>query len=115
VIYESFEVVVVPFPFTDSRQSKRRPALVLSSRSAFNARIGHSLLAMITSAENSPWPLDVAITDLAKAGLPVSSVVRMKMFTLDHRFVLGRLGCLSSKDSGRVKTAVRRLLGFVAE
>ena len=61
MVYKSFDVVVVPFPFTDSAQAKRRPALILSQNANFNARIEHSVLAMITSQKNEPWPLDCAI------------------------------------------------------
>jgi mRNA interferase MazF len=43
VIYEQFEVVTVPFPFTDSSATKRRPALVLSSAAAFNTFVGRSV------------------------------------------------------------------------
>ena len=62
---EAFDVVVVPFPFTDRAASKRRPALVLSDASAFNAATGQVVLAMITSAKHACWPLDVLIEDLA--------------------------------------------------
>src|ERR1039458_7161278 len=54
---DAFEVVVVPFPFTDSDQSVRRPAVVLSRR-AFNAE-GHTVKAMTTDARNQQWPLDI--------------------------------------------------------
>ena len=39
VTFEAYDVVVVPFPFSDRAASKRRPALVLSDRAAFNAGI----------------------------------------------------------------------------
>ena len=94
VIFEPFDVLVVPFPFTDTAAVKRRPALVLSA-APFQARSGHLVCAMITSRENRGWPLDVELTDLRAAGLHHASVVRMKLFTLDERFVVrqaGRLG-----------------------
>ncbi len=53
MIYKPFDVVVVPFPFTDSGQAKRRPALVLSQHSNFGNKIGHSILAIITSQKNA--------------------------------------------------------------
>lgn len=83
-VCDAFAVVRVPFPFTDRLASKRRPALVLSDRTRFNAPAGHAVMAMITSAENPPWPLDVEIADLAAAGLPAASKIRFKLFTLGN-------------------------------
>jgi mRNA interferase MazF len=88
VTFDAYDVVVVPFPFTDRSSSKRRPALVVSRADTFNQKIGQSVLAMITSASHSDWPLDTPITDLDTAGLPAPSVVRLKLFTLDHRLVI---------------------------
>ena len=107
--YKAFDVVAVPFPFTDSSQTKKRPALVLSSHSEFGNPIGHSVMAMITSAKNAPWPLDIAISDLAKAGLSADSVIRMKIFTLDHRFVIKTLGSLRQDDRRAVMKAFSKL------
>jgi mRNA interferase MazF len=112
VICEAGDVVVVPFPFTDRNASKRRPALVLSDEAAFNARVGACVLAMITSRENAPWPLDTPLEDLDPAGLPAASVVRMKLFTLDHGLILRKAGRLSGGDERRVRAALGQLLGW---
>ncbi|NWG32549.1 MAG: type II toxin-antitoxin system PemK/MazF family toxin [Rhodocyclaceae bacterium] len=109
--FERFAVVRVPFPFTDRATTKNRPALVLSDAAAFNAPAGHSVMAMITSAANAPWPLDWPIGELAAAGLPVPSLVRFKLFTLDHRLVRGQLGMLAPADAEAVTDRLRRLLG----
>lgn len=108
--FSRYDVVRVPFPFTDHNADKHRPALVLSDHAGFNAPAGHSVMAMITTAVHAPWPLDVAISDLAAAGLPVASIVRFKLFTLDHRLVRGTLGQLADKDCARVAKAIRTLL-----
>ena len=110
--FERYTVVRVPFPFTDRDTSKNRPALVLSDRAAFNIPAGHSVMAMITSEANAPWPLDCSITDLSAAGLPAASKVRFKLFTLDHRLVRGELGKLSSQDEAAVCAALESLLGL---
>jgi mRNA interferase MazF len=111
VSFERFAVVRVPFPFTDRDATKNRPALVLSDAAAFNGPAGHSVMAMITSAANAPWPLDCPIADLAAAGLPAPSKVRFKLFTLDHRLVRGALGTLSPEDRRTVSDALGKLLG----
>lgn len=103
-----YDVVVVPFPFTDRRAAKRRPALALSSE-AFSLDSGHTVLAMITSADNPPWPMDVVI-DSNAAGLHAPSKVRMKIFTLDNRLITLKAGSLTIVDRRAVAAAVRKLL-----
>lgn len=111
--YERYDVVKVPFPFTDRQPSKTRPALVLSQAARFNQVIGHGVLAMITSAGHAAWPLDTPITDLAAAGLPAPSIARMKLFTFDVRLILAPLGRLAGPDRASVERAVGQLLGLV--
>jgi mRNA interferase MazF len=108
--FEQFDVVVVPFPYTDTSTSKRRPALVLSDANSFNSKIGQSVMAMITSAQHSKWPLDINITDLDTAGLPAPSTIRMKLFTLDHRIVVRLCGKLAEADQSAVTKALGQLL-----
>ena len=110
VIYKAFDVVVVPFPFTDRRAQKRRPALILSNNEDFNDKCGHCVLAMITSQKNPDWPLDTPITDMKKAGLPSASKIRMKLFTLDKRLIIKKVGALANKDQKAVSKALRDLL-----
>ena len=107
----AWQVVRVPFPFTDRQAVKNRPALILSDALAFNAPAGHAVMAMITSEENAPWPLDCPIFDLQAAGLPAPSKVRFKLFTLDQRLVRGVLGSLSADDESRLRIGLAKLLG----
>jgi mRNA-degrading endonuclease toxin of MazEF toxin-antitoxin module len=108
VTCKRYDIVVVPFPFSDRRASKRRPALALSS-ATFSAESGHTVLAMITSAGNPAWPMDVAI-DAEAAGLRAPSKVRMKLFTLDNRLIIHRTGSLSRADQRAVSAAVGKIL-----
>ena len=113
MIYNAFDIVAVPFPFTDSAQSKKRPALVLSSAKKFGGLAGHSVMLMITSARNEPWPLDVLIADQDTSGLTNPSVARMKMFTIDNRLIIKKVGSLSSKDQKELKKALKILFADV--
>ena len=112
MIYEPFDVVVVPFPFTDSAQTKKRPALVLSQASHFGNKIGHTVLAMITSRKNASWPLDCEIMDKKESGLSAPSVVRMKMFTLDNRFIIRKIGQLSDNDQNTVRQSLSQIFDY---
>lgn len=95
--YEPGDVVIVPFPFTDRTATKRRPALVCSTRE-FSAQSRHVVLAMITTSTAESWPGDVPINDLDAAGLPRRSTVRWKLFTLDASLIIRRAGALGQSD-----------------
>ena len=97
VLLEPFALVRVPFPFTDRAVQRRRPALVISG-SDFQHDSAHVLLAMITTARRSSWPLDWPIHDLVPTGLAEACLVRFKLFTLDERLILGPLGQLAAND-----------------
>ena len=113
--YKPFEVVVVPFPFTDRKADKRRPALILSDDIKFNKPSGHAVLAMITSQKNPDWHLDTAITSIRRTGLTAPSKVRMKLFTLDSRLIVKKIGTLTNRDKTAVGKALQRLLGIEFE
>ena len=107
--YAPFDVVVVPFPYSDRLAEKRRPALVVSGPPLDG--FGVLWLAMITSAENSAWACDVSIVDLARAGLPAASVVRpAKIACVDPDRVLRRAGVLDAATARRVARQMRRFL-----
>jgi mRNA interferase MazF len=108
---EAYDVVVVPFPFTDRTTSKRRPALVLSN-SSFNQTQSNSVFAMITSANQTDWLGDYPIVDFKSAGLTNPCVVRLKLFTLDHRLVIRKAGKLCSPDQRNLKIKWKNLLAL---
>lgn len=106
--FEPYDVVVVPFPFTDRLASRRRPALVVSSES-FHAEHEQSILAMIT-ATRAGWPSDVSIRRWREAGLHVPCSVRFKLFTLDNSLILRRVGKLAERDRVAAGEALTRVL-----
>jgi mRNA interferase MazF len=108
LILKQWDVVIVPFPFTNQAGSKRRPALVLSA-AGFNRR-GQVVLAMITTAGHHPWPGDVTISNLKAAGLNAACLVRLKLFTLDQRLILKKIGSLASADQQQIRQELQTYL-----
>ncbi len=107
--FKAWDIVRVPFPYTDRPIRQWRPAVVIA---AGDIEASHSLLwvLMITSAENRRWSEDVAISDIVKAGLPVASVVRSaKIATIEARDA-ERIGTLPSPDRKKVKNQMERIL-----
>jgi mRNA interferase MazF len=110
VTFDLWNVVVVPFPFTDRASENRRPALVVSRREF--SRGGYTVLAMITSAAHDGSPGDTPIEDLAASGLKAESLVRLKLFTLDNRLILRRIGELAKPDRRAMRANLETFLGW---
>jgi mRNA interferase MazF len=87
------DVVVVPFPFSDLSQSKRRPALVIATLDGDDL-----ILCQITSQTiKDNYSLSLDDKDFETGGLKQPSNLRPnRIFTADRRIVLYRVGNLKS-------------------
>ena len=103
---KQFDIVVVPFPYSDQLAEKRRPALVVSSN-AFNKKHGLLWVLMITSATNAKRPDDIALAANAKTGLPAASLIRpSKIATIEPERVVRVAGKIDVKLAKAVKMAI---------
>lgn len=92
-----WDIVVLPFPYTDKNTTKNRPALVISN-SEFAKKFGLLWVLMITSAKNDAWELDVEIEDLELAKLPAPSKIRCaKIACVEVDFVRKVLGTIGEE------------------
>ncbi len=103
------DVVVVPFPYSDLSQSKRRPALVITPLPS-----GDVVLCQITSqavTDGDAVPLN--ISDFTTGSLPKPSNIRAnKLFTADAEIILRTAGRVTENKLqdviNRVVEVVRR-------
>lgn len=108
-----WDLVRVPFPYTNRPVQQRRPALVVAVPRSDGAP-GLLWVLMVTSAANRGWRDDVVVSDLAVAGLPAPSVIRTaKIATIEMRDA-ERIGALSSADRIEVSEALRANMAIVA-
>ena len=111
--YKRGDVVLVPFPFTDLRAAKQRPALVISPDS-FNSSRDDLLVAAITSQIPTALAGDeflIPQTDLAACGLPKPSIIKtLKLVTLHRLLVARRIGSLPEPAMGQVSARIREQL-----
>ena len=105
--FESGEVVLVPFPFTDLSKSKRRPVLIISN-AQHNARSYDFVCCGITSnLNNQPYSILLDPGDMTEGVLPVRSRIKYdKIFTLEKNLVIKRLGKVNSVIMGQVRSSV---------
>ena len=107
---KQFDIVVVPFPYSDQLAEKRRPALVVSSN-AFNKKYGLMWVVMITSATNTARPDDIALAANTKTGLPVASVIRAsKIATIEPQRVVRVIGTIDGKPANDIQKSLMKAI-----
>lgn len=92
-------VVVVPFPFSDLTQAKRRPALVISKLEGDDI-----ILCQITSqAVKDNYAIPIDDKDFETGGLKQPSNIRPNhIFTADSHIVLYKVGNLTDNKLNEV-------------
>ena len=100
------DVVVVPFPFSDLTQTKRRPALVLKDLPGDDL-----ILCQITSQTvRNAAAIEINFTDFQQGSLNQLSNVRPdRLFTADQGLILYKVGSLKSEKMIEILTKVRDL------
>ncbi len=106
---EVWDVIKVPFPYTNRPIQQHRPALVVAVPLTPGAPALLWVL-MITSAANRGWPGDVAISELKTAGLPAPSLVRAAKIATIEAADAQRIGNLPDSDQPQVTQAIRQFL-----
>jgi mRNA interferase MazF len=105
------DVLVMPFPYSDRLAEKRRPALVVSTPD-LERDYGLVWTAMITSAKGAQRQGDIAIGNLASAGLGAASVIRpTKIATVEPHRVVRVAGKVTGAD---LDLALAAVAAFVA-
>jgi mRNA interferase MazF len=101
------DVVVIPFPFSDLSNVKKRPALVLADLSGDDI-----LLCQITSqSHNETTALALTATHFVSGSLPVSSFIRpTRIFTADKHIIIRKAGTISRALMNSVIDSIVSLL-----
>jgi len=93
-VFVKGEVVIVPFPFSDLSQVKRRPALVIAE-----LRGDDRILCQITSQSyDDPYSIPLVSSDFKTGGLKKESWVRPnKIFTFESSLIERSVARLNSR------------------
>jgi mRNA interferase MazF len=97
------DVVVVPFPFSDFTQAKRRPALVLAELEGDDC-----ILCQITSRHvRDRYAIELDDVDFKSGGLKQKSYIRPnRLFTADTHIILYQVGHLKAEKMREVLAKV---------
>ncbi len=109
--FEFGEVVLVPFPFTSQAASKKRPAVVVSSKDYNSTKPDVVVMAATSQLRSSGGVGEIWVTDWQNAGLLKPSAIKPVFATLEQTLVIRRLGALAPVDQETLRNSIRTLLG----
>jgi len=102
------EIVVIPFPFSDLSNQKRRPALVVTSLQGTDI-----ILCQITSQNSAKDKYSIPITqnDFKQGTLKNNSYVRPnRLFTADSNIVNYSVGVLKSTTLNKIISEINQII-----
>ncbi len=104
---QKFDLVLLPFPFTDLSRSKIRPAVILINDLASQ----DVTVCFITSRLNIARSYDVILNPDNSNGFKVKSAIKVsKIATVRYPLIKGRLGTLGSSDQSILDKNLKQLL-----
>lgn len=98
-------IVLIPFPFTDLKGNKNRPAVVLYANEL------DVTFCFITSELKWQEEFDISLSPTLKNGLKTKSLIRVcKIATIDTDLILGELGELTQSQIKELNKSLINLL-----
>jgi len=105
---EKWDIVLVPFPFTNLRSIKKRPALIISPNK-YNKGPDVVIQFITSNIKSYGRTGDTIIQKWKDSGLPKPSMIRMKFATIERSIIIKRIGRIVPIDQN---TLNRELQSF---
>lgn len=109
--YNFGDIILVPFPFTDQTTSKKRPAVVVSSKAYNNDRPDIILMAVTSQMRHLGKTGEAEVANWKEAGLIKPSLMKPILTTIEKNLVLKKLGQLSQKDRHALQEILQTIIG----
>ena len=110
MIVNQKEIVLLPYPFSNLKNRKVRPALVISN-DFFNKKSDDCIVIPLTSIlKEEPYSLMITQEDLISGKLLKSSRIRVdKIFSVQKDLIIVNVGRVSNKIFEKVKLEIEKV------
>ena len=110
-MYKQREIVLVPFPYSDLSNTKKRPVLVISTNN-YNDHLDDILVCVITSNQFADqYSVELTNEDLEIGLLPEKSVVKVhRLFTIHNSKVIKKFSVVKPSYFARLEKLLAELI-----
>jgi len=109
--FEFSNIILVPFPFTDQSATKKRPAVVISSKPYNEQRPDLIIMAVTSQIKPAAIIGEVLIQDWQAAGLLKPSAIKPVITTIEKSLIIKTMGQLKENDQKALQESVKEILG----
>lgn len=109
--FEFGDIILVPFPFTDHSTTKKRPAVVISSKPYNQQRPDLIIMAVTSQIRPTSTIGEVIIHDWQAAGLLKPSAIKPVITTIEKPLIIKSMGRLKEKDQKALQESLKGILG----
>lgn len=113
--YKRGDVVLIPFPFSNQTDAKKRPAVIISSDAYNNISSDIVIMAITSQTEKTIGIGECLIQEWRDAGLLKPSAVKPAISTIEQTLVLKKLGKISLQDLISMDAALKEFLAIKAK
>ena len=105
------EIILLNFPFSNLKQSKVRPAVIISN-DKYNKKSDDVVVVPLTSnLQQTDYDMLITNKNLEKGNLIVDSRVKIdRIFSIDKRLVKMNVGKIDKQTFSKIKTILSGLL-----
>jgi len=110
MIYNPGDIILINYPYTSARASKKRPAAIVSNADYNDIRNEFVAMPITSQMDRTDWPGDTVLFDWKKAGLLKPGIVKGVLFTLEEHIIDKQIGHLSVRDLQNIRLSLREIL-----
>jgi len=109
--YKQGDVILVPVPFTDLKDAKQRPALIISN-TIHNAKVEDVVICGITSnIRDEDYSIMIEQKNLVEGNIHFLSRIKAdKLFTINKSIIRKKIGRVNTAILDKTKEELRKLI-----
>ncbi len=110
-MFKQGEIVLIPVPFSDLKQQKQRPVLIISSNYYNEMSEDIVVLAITSKLKNLEYSVMIKSKDLTEGKLKLTSEIRTdKVYTLSKNIVRKKFGLVNTEILEDIRVKINELI-----
>ena len=109
MIYNPGDVILINYPYTSAKASKKRPAVIISNADYNDIRNEFVAMPITSQMDRTDYPGDTVLLDWKETGLRKPGITKGILFTLEELIIDKLIGQLTTRDLQNIRVSLREI------